>query len=164
MSIEVVYPTEELIPSYWQALSIVAKEKIYLEMIDAPPLATVLNFQKKLISLNGPVYYAVDRNTVVGWVDIFPVDNPRLAHRGGLGMGLVPEARGKGVGSELVSRVLTHAKTFGLEKVELNVYSENKAAIALYKKFGFEQEGYIRNYRKLEGRYFDCIAMAKFLV
>lgn len=164
MTIEVIYPTEELIPSYWQALSVVAKEKIYLEMIEAPSLANVLSFQKKLIGLNGPVYYAVDGKTVVGWVDIFPLDNPRLSHRGGLGMGLVPEARGKGVGSELMVRVLDHAKTFGLEKVELNVYSENKNAIALYKKFGFEQEGYFKHYRKLEGRYFDCIAMAKFLV
>jgi RimJ/RimL family protein N-acetyltransferase len=163
MTIEVIYPTEELIPSFWQALSIVAKEKIYLEMIEAPPLAKVLEFQRKIIAMNGPVYYAVDGKTVVGWIDIFPVDNPRLAHRGGLGMGLIPSARGKGVGTELMSRVLSHAKTFGLEKVELNVYSENKAAIALYKKFGFEQEGYLKCYRKLEARYFDCVAMAKFL-
>ncbi len=62
-----------------------------------------------------------------------------------------------------MTRVLNHATNFGLEKVELNVYSENKAAISLYKKFGFEQEGFIRKYRKLEGRYFDNIVMAKFL-
>jgi hypothetical protein len=46
MAIEVIYPTEELIPSFWQALSIVANEKIYLEMVEAPPLATVIGFQK----------------------------------------------------------------------------------------------------------------------
>lgn len=77
-------------------------------------------------------------------------------------MGLVPEFRNLGIGSKLLSATLEHAKIFGLEKVELDVYTSNFKAIALYKKFGFEQEGLIRKYRKLDGRYFDCLTMAKF--
>ena len=50
-----------------------------------------------------------------------------------------------------------------LEKVELSVYSSNKAAIQLYKKFGFQEFGYIKNFRKLENNYYDCIEMEKFL-
>ena len=78
-------------------------------------------------------------------------------------MGLVPEFRGRGLGSKLLTKVLNHAKRFGLEKVELNVYTSNISAVALYKKFGFEQEGLIKKYRKLDGKYFDCLAMGKFL-
>jgi putative acetyltransferase len=78
-------------------------------------------------------------------------------------MGLLPEFRGQGLGSKLLSAVLDHAKKFGLEKVELNVYTSNTPAVALYKKFGFEQEVLIKKYRKLEGQYFDCLAMGKFL-
>lgn len=78
-------------------------------------------------------------------------------------MGLLLDYRGKGLGSKLLTAVLTHAKKFGLEKIELSVYTTNHAAIALYKKHGFQQEGLTKNYRKLDGRYFDAIEMAKFL-
>lgn len=163
METQIVYPSEKYFESFHNALSTVARERVYLEMIEAPPLKKVSGFQKDLISNNGPVYYAVQNDRVVGWCDVFPMSNPRQSHRGGLGMGLVPEFRGKGIGGKLLKAVLNHAKSFGLEKVELHVYTSNEPAIALYKKFGFEQEGLIRKYRKLDGQYFDCLAMGKFL-
>lgn len=161
--IEIIYANEKYFPSFHQALSIVAKERVYIEMIEAPPLEKVASFQKDLISKNGPVYYVINEDKVVGWCDVFPEENPRQSHRGGLGMGILPEFRGKGIGSQLLQKVIDHAKTFGLEKIELNVYTSNISAVALYKKFGFEQEGLIKKYRKLDGQYFDCLAMGKFL-
>lgn len=94
---------------------------------------------------------------------IYPEENPGQNRRGGLGMGLLPEYRGQGLGSKLLGSVLDHAKNFGLEKVELHVYTSNQTAIALYKKFGFEIEGLIKKYRILDGEYFDALTMAKFL-
>lgn len=163
MNIEIVYPSEKYLKGFYEVLSTVAQERVYIEMIEAPPLDRTFSFQNDLISKNGPVYYAIDSERVVGWCDIFPNDNPRLSHRGGLGMGLLPEYRGQGLGSKLLSSTLENAKTFGLEKVELHVYTTNTSAVALYKRFGFEQEGLIRRYRKLDGQYFDCLAMGKFL-
>jgi RimJ/RimL family protein N-acetyltransferase len=163
MDIKITYPSEKYFPSFHEALSQVARERIYIEMIEAPPLEKVSGFQRDLIAKNGPVYYAVSNDKVVGWCDVFPFDNPRLAHRGGLGMGLLPEFRGKGIGGRLLKDVLDHSKRFGLEKVELNVYTTNLPAIALYKKCGFEEEGIIRKYRKFDGQYFDALAMGKFL-
>lgn len=158
----IVYPSEKYFRSFHDSLSIVARERVYIEMIEAPPLERVITFQSGLIAKNGPVYYALRGERVVGWCDVFPEENPRQSHRGGLGMGIIPEYRGRGIGSQLLSTTLDHAEKFGLEKVELNVYTSNTAAVALYKKFGFEEEGLIKKYRKLDGRYFDCIAMAKF--
>ena len=163
MTTQILYPSEKYFKSFHEALSTVAKERVYIEMIEAPSLEKVSAFQSELIAKNGPVYYAVNNERVVGWCDVFPRDNPRLNHRGGLGMGLIPEFRGQGLGSKLISSVLDHAKSFGLEKIELQVYTSNIPAIALYKKFGFEQEGLIKKYRKLDGQYFDCLSMGKFL-
>jgi len=163
MTAQVIYAKIELIPSFHEALEHVAKERIFIEMIEAPPLESVTKFQADLMGKNGPVYYAVDNEKVVGWCDVFPEENPRQSHRGGLGMGLIPEYRGKGLGTKLLASVLDHAKKFGLEKVELHVYTTNHPAVALYRKFGFEQEGLLRKYRKLDGQYFDCLAMGKFL-
>jgi RimJ/RimL family protein N-acetyltransferase len=115
-----------------------------------------------LITNNWPVYYAVADGRVVGWADITPGSNPRMSHRGFLGMGLIKDFRGKGLGTQLLKKALTHAKNIGLEKIELSVYTENNAAIKLYKKCGFKEIGIVKHYRKLNGRYFDCLEMELF--
>jgi len=43
----------------------------------------------------------------------------------------------------------------------LTVYTDNAAAIALYRKFGFELEGTHRAYGLRDGRYADVHAMAR---
>ena len=159
--IEVVYGNEKYFESFHAALNTVAKERIYIEMIEAPPLADVVQYQRGLIQKNGPVYYAIEGEKVVGWCDIFPKDNPRMSHRGSLGMGIIPGYRRMGIGTRLMMAALGHAKKFGFEKVELSVYSNNTDALVLYKKMGFEQEGVVKNYRRLDGFTYDAISMAK---
>lgn len=161
---EIVYANEKYFRSFYEALASVAKERIYIEMLEPPRFEDVAAFQQGLIQKNGPVYYAVEGNKVVGWADIFPEDNPRQSHRGSLGMGIIQEYRNKGIGQKLLGAVINKAKEFGLEKVELNVYTSNVNAIKLYKKMGFTEEGLIKKYRKLDSQYFDCLVMAIDLV
>lgn len=158
--VEVVYADERYFKSFYEALAAVAKERIYIEMLEPPRFEDVAAFQKGLIQKNGPIFYAVENDKVVGWADIFPEDNPRLAHRGSLGMGILPDYRNKGLGQKLLAKAIEKAKEFGLEKIELNVYTSNVNAIKLYRKMGFTEEGLIKKYRKLDSRYFDCLVMA----
>ena len=160
---EIIYPSENYFASFHRTLDQVAREQIYIEMIEAKPFEEVARFQRKLIANHWPVYYAIEGMEVVGWVDITPSENPRLAHRGFLGMGLLKPQRGKGLGKKLLTSALAHAKKSGLEKVELSVYTDNVAAIRLYKKCGFKEIGIVKHYRKLNGRYFDCVEMELFL-
>ena len=160
--VQIVYANEKYFKSFHEALVSVAKERVYIEMLEPPRLQDVAAFQAGLIQKKGPTFYAVNENDqVVGWADIFPEDNPRQSHRGSLGMGIVSDYRGQGIGTRLLEAVLKQAKEFGLEKVELNVYTSNTYAIGLYKKLGFVEEGLIKKYRKLDGSYFDCMIMAK---
>lgn len=163
MTIEIKYAQECFFESMRNSLDTVAKERMYIEMIEAPPLEKVAAFQKSLIEANAPVYYAVKEGQVIGWADLWQETNPRQSHRASLGMGVLSEYRGLGVGSQLLSHLLAHAQRFGLEKVELQVYTSNLPAIALYRKFNFEDEGVVRKYRKLDGQYFDCLFMGRFL-
>jgi len=78
-------------------------------------------------------------------------------------MGVLASHRGRGIGSRLLEATLNYSKKFGFTKVELKVYTSNAAAIALYRKFGFADEGLIRDYRRLDGTSFDCMLMAKHL-
>lgn len=152
-----------LIPSFRECLDRVAREQIYIEMIEAPALDVVMDFQVPALKLGVPIFYAIHEAEVIGWCDIFPETNPRQKHRGNLGMGLDKDFRGQGLGQRLLEKTLHQAKVYGLEKVELTVYTSNLNAIALYEKNGFVREGLIQKYRKLNERYFDCLQMGKFL-
>jgi ribosomal-protein-alanine N-acetyltransferase len=52
---------------------------------------------------------------------------------------IAPASQGKGLASELLTQLLAKAKTSGVKRVFLEVVFDNEAAIALYKKFKFEQ-------------------------
>lgn len=59
-----------------------------------------------------------------------------------------PELRGKGIGSIIMQRVLAEARQQRCRNVILSVRESNKAAISLYKRFGFvELERKRRYYR-----------------
>jgi len=160
---DIVYANRKHLQSFHETLGVVAREKIYIEMVEAPEFTQSLDFFDKQMTNNWPAYYAIENGKVVGWADISTSSNPRTNHRGGLGMGLLSSHRGKGLGSKLLLKCLEHAKLIGIEKIELIVYTTNADAIKLYKKLGFIEEGIIKSYRKLDGESFDCLAMGKFL-
>ena len=87
----------------------------------------------------------------------------RLAHRGSLGISVLREAWGRGVGSALMEEVIAHARAQGLEIIELEVRSDNPRAIRLYEKFGFVRIGHYPGFFKIGGEYFDCELMNLYL-
>jgi L-phenylalanine/L-methionine N-acetyltransferase len=50
----------------------------------------------------------------------------------------------------------------GTLRIELNVYTDNEAALALYRKFDFVIEGTQRGYALRDGQYVDSYTMARF--
>jgi len=68
--------------------------------------------------------------------------------------------RGRGVGSALVQAAISQARGQGLHKLCLEVFAHNTAAIALYRKCGFAEEGRRRGqYRRASGELWDSIVM-----
>ena len=60
---------------------------------------------------------------------------------GEIGMLVDREWRGRGVGSALLQAAISRARGQGLHKLCLEVFAHNTAAIALYRKSGFAEEG-----------------------
>ena len=54
-------------------------------------------------------------------------------------IGIASEQRGKGLGRELMQRLIAKARELGSEQIMLEVRADNAVAIALYKDIGFEQ-------------------------
>ena len=79
---------------------------------------------------------------------------------GDVGMLVDRDWRSRGVGSALVQEAISWARGQGLHKLCLEVFMHNTAAIALYRKFGFVEEGRrIGQYRRASGELWDSIVM-----
>jgi [ribosomal protein S18]-alanine N-acetyltransferase len=83
---------------------------------------------------------------------------------GELGMLVDRGWRGRGVGSALMAAAIGWAHEHGLHKLCLEVFAHNTAAIALYRKCGFIEEGHrARQYRRASGELWDSIVMGRAL-
>jgi RimJ/RimL family protein N-acetyltransferase len=79
---------------------------------------------------------------------------------GEFGMLVGREWRGRGVGSALIQATIDWAREQGLHKLSLEVFVHNTAAIALYRKCGFTEEGHrVRHYRRANGELWDSLIM-----
>jgi RimJ/RimL family protein N-acetyltransferase len=151
---------ERHIAAFRAALDSVASEKRYLAMLKAPPLKDVRAFIRQNIRRKHPQVVALAGRRVVGWCDILPSPRHTKAHGGVLGIGVVKGFRGRGIGPALVGAALERARAYGLTRVELTVREDNERARALYRRFGFRREGRKRKAVRVDGRYYDLIAMA----
>ncbi|MEO8559907.1 MAG: GNAT family N-acetyltransferase, partial [Rhodospirillales bacterium] len=122
-------------------VDVVARERRYLGMIQAPAVADSTKFIEIILNNDWPLFVADAENTIVGWCDIGGMAKPGTTHCGVLGMGLLPAWRGQGLGRKLAEAALAKATAIGLERVQLDVYADNAPAIALYEKLGFVREG-----------------------
>ena len=157
--IKIINRSMEYADSFRDALDSVARERTWLAFTQAPSYEHMREFVGELIRDNDIQVYALQGDTVVGWCDITRRKRKVFAHTGSLGMGITKPHRGKGLGSRMMEECITQARANGLEKICLEVYSHNTAGIALYKKFGFAQEGIKIKEVKIDGKYFDNIVM-----
>ena len=89
----------------------------------------------------------------------------KYKHQGTFGMSIQQSYTNKGIGSSLLIRLLEWAKGDNrVEKISLEVFSNNKRAIHLYTKHGFSEEGRRKRHVKLgPNEYVDEILMCKFV-
>jgi len=59
---------------------------------------------------------------------------------------IAPGQRGRGIAAALLKRTLAQLRRRGFETVSLNVRLENKAAIGLYRKLGFQRVRRVNGY------------------
>jgi ribosomal protein S18 acetylase RimI-like enzyme len=90
---------------------------------------------------------AIDSGFPVGaaWYRLFPRDRPGYGfvdeRTPELAIAVVPNARGKGVGSALLGALLDRARAEGYGAISLSVDRNNAGAIELYERHGFERVG-----------------------
>ena len=87
---------------------------------------------------------ALDRGFPVGaaWYRVFKRERPGYGfvdeQTPELSIAVVPSRRGAGIGGELMSAVLAHARAQGYDSISLSV-AKDSPAVALYERYGFQR-------------------------
>ncbi|RQS58593.1 GNAT family N-acetyltransferase [Burkholderia sp. Bp8963] len=99
---------------------------------------------------------------VVGHLGLSPEQNPRRRHVAGFGMIVNASHHGRGIGNRLLAAAIDLAENWlNVTRIELSVYADNRAAIALYEKHGFRIEGESPDFALRDGEYATTCHMAR---
>lgn len=158
--IQLVPTAEAYAAGVARVLDVVARERRYIGFVEGPPVEGTRQFLRTIVEGAGVQMLAVHGDTVVGWCDIMRNPIEGFRHVGRLGMGLLPEFRGRGLGRRIALETIRAARAAGMERIELEVFASNGRAIGLYQSLGFVVEGVKKRSRKLDGEYDDNVCMA----
>ncbi|MFG1497568.1 GNAT family N-acetyltransferase [Saccharospirillum sp. HFRX-1] len=99
---------------------------------------------------------------VVGQLSFEHFIRPRRRHAGTFGMGVRADSLRQGVGRALMDAMIELADNWlNLKRIEMEVYVDNEAAIALYKSFNFVIEGESKDFAFRNGELVDVYQMAR---
>ena len=104
------------------------------------------------------------RGAVVGWGSLNPF-NPRAAydHVADFSVYVERDWRGRGVGRQLLTRLIDLGRELGYHKLVLSAFPFNAGGVALYERLGFRTVGIYKEQGQLGGRWVDTIVMEKLL-
>ena len=108
---------------------------------------------------DGGAVFVVDLDgAAVGSASLFGFD--AFAHHAELGIALLPEARGRGVGTAAIRQLVEFGMVRrNLRRLHLQAIASNTGALRAYEKAGFVVEGRLREHAWVRGAYEDTVLM-----
>lgn len=128
------------------------------------PYPTTNTWEARL-GANDPLvtqFVATLNEDVVGLLVISQPGQIRRRHVATFGITVSETHQGKGIGSQLMQAMVDYCDNWlNVRRIELEVFAINDNGLGLYKKFGFEQEGKMRDYAFRDGQYVDAVMMSR---
>jgi RimJ/RimL family protein N-acetyltransferase len=150
--------------SFLEAFRSVAAERRFIQTEEVSQTARQYRrLFRRPVSVEGANLVAVSGGGIIGSISIRRDEHPATRHTASIGMFVTSAWRGQGVGTALLEGAMRWARDAGVERVDLSVYPHNQAAIALYRGFGFVEEGRLIRHAKKSYGYEDEILMAVWL-
>lgn len=152
-------------------LSLTLDDETRFMMLEPGERTTTLAEQRQriegwLAAPNSLVFVAAPDDSdgeLAGYLAVMGGPYQRNRHNAHIVVGIRQAYSGQGVGTRLFQAMEAWAASVGLHRLELTVMTHNAAAVALYRKLGFQVEGTHAHTLCVEGRYVDEFSMAKLL-
>ena len=80
----------------------------------------------------------------------------RAAHRSNLAITVRQKFWHRGVGTQMMNKLIEHAKGVGISVIETHVRSDNTSALSLYEKLGFERIGTYKRFFRIGDTDYDA--------
>ncbi|HEX8120405.1 MAG TPA: arsinothricin resistance N-acetyltransferase ArsN1 family A [Solirubrobacteraceae bacterium] len=111
-----------------------------------------------------PVVVAERDDAVAGFARISPYSDRCVYDGVGVhGVYVAREARGTGLGRELLGAVCAEAERAGLYKLTARIFADNAASLAAHRAAGFEEVGVQRRHGRLDGEWKDVVLVERLL-
>ncbi|MEI5908635.1 GNAT family N-acetyltransferase [Bacillus spongiae] len=128
--------------------------------IDVPEFEQVINMDTKMERNLFLVAEVDDR--IVGYSRCEGTYLTRFSHKVEFGVCVLKEFWGYGMGNNLLKESISWADSNEIKKITLNVTETNDKAIQLYRKYGFEIEGILKNDKRLsDNKYYNTVLMGR---
>lgn len=138
-------------------MGVVVDEGIWLATEAATELE-LANRYRQVILEGDPLFVLEEEGGIIGSLTLHSTETSGVM---AVGMWVSSSHRGRGGGRMLIEAALA-GRPDDVHKIELEVFPENEAAIALYRKMGFEEEGLRRaHYRRRDGSLRSALIMAR---
>lgn len=148
-TVKIYIPDSEFIPKYEdEILLTIEQERSWIESF--------------LQNDNSLLLVAEHKNQIIGNIDLTGSQRKMMYHTAVIGMGMLREWRNIGLGTALMESIIDWSTNHPvLETIWLQVYAQNDLGLGLYRKMGFEKTGFIPNFFKRDGRYYDIVTMSR---
>ena len=85
--------------------------------------------------------------------------NPKIAYKISVEISIYVAKKALGIGKQLLSHSLDEGKRLNLKNIIALIFSENKASIGLFLKFGFEKWGELPSICLMDNEYKDIVIL-----
>jgi RimJ/RimL family protein N-acetyltransferase len=133
------------------------------ERVETTPAQVRKRFKRSWAADEASILAVTADGRVVGHIGMARERHPATHHVATLGMAVTASDRRRGIGAALLAEGFRWAREHGVEKLLLSVYPQNTGAIALYRRFGFEEEGRLARQSRTSSGLRDEILMAAWI-
>jgi L-amino acid N-acyltransferase YncA len=100
---------------------------------------------------------------VAGYLGFFHFMNERPGYfiTADLAIYLHPKYQGRGLGTYLINQAIERAPALGVETLTATIFQSNDSSVALFKKMGFQQWGFMPRVARLEGVEKDLVLVGR---
>jgi L-amino acid N-acyltransferase YncA len=111
----------------------------------------------------GQLLVAERDGRVLGWAGWTGYDDPASYYAGiaECAVYVGREARGRGVGAELLEGLAEEAPKFGVHKLLAKIFTTNEPSIALFRRCGFREVGTHLRHARLDREWKDVLVMER---